>query len=76
MKERDNGRLGSSVKIVDAILREITSLKPVSECNKAKLLHVMSVVVQAWLDLRGIGKIKETANHHNSTKAESLLPVD
>ena len=52
MWNRLNERFGSSAKVVDAVLSEICALKPVPEGNKAKLLHMINVVEQAWLDLK------------------------
>lgn len=45
-------RFGSSARIVDAVLGEICALKPVPEGNKTRLLHMINVVEQAWLDLK------------------------
>lgn len=76
MWRRLDDRFGSSAKIVDAVLADICALKPVPEGNKPKLLHMMSVVEQAWLDLGKIGKLKEIENSHSLLKVERLLPTD
>lgn len=59
MWRRLDDRFGSSAKIVDAVLADICALKPVPEGNKPKLLHMISVVEQAWLDLGKIGKLNK-----------------
>ena len=76
MWERLDDRFGSSAKIVDAVLGDICALKPVPEGNKSKLLHMISVVEQAWLDLGKIGKLNEINNSHSLLKVERLLPTD
>lgn len=55
---------------------EISALKPVPEGNKTKLIHVINVVDQAWLDLKKLNKESEIANVHSLTKVERLLPAD
>ncbi|XP_045115478.1 uncharacterized protein LOC123507035 [Portunus trituberculatus] len=76
MWTRLNDRFGSSAKIVDAVLGDICALKPVPEGNKSKLLHMIGVVEQAWLDLGKIGKLHEIENSHSLLKVERLLPID
>ena len=74
MWNRLNERFGSSARIIDAVVGEISSLKPVPEGNKEKLLHMITVLEQAWLDLKKLNKENEIANTHSLTKVERLLP--
>ena len=76
MWKRLEDRFGSSAKVVDAVLGDICALRPVPEGNISKLLHMISVVEQAWLDLGKIGKLKEIDNSHSLLKVERLLPID
>ena len=76
MWNRLHERFGSSAKIVDAVIGEICSLKPVPEGNKSRLLSLISIVEQAWLDLRKIGKLNEITNSSSLVKVERLLPAD
>lgn len=43
---------GSTSQVVDAVLGEISVLRPVSEGNTRKLLEVINVVEQACLDIK------------------------
>lgn len=76
MWDRLNERFGSTARIVDAVLGEISALKPVPEGNKVRLLHMINVVEQAWLDLEKLNKENEISNTHSLTKVERLLPAD
>lgn len=49
-------------------------LKPVPEGIKAKLLYVINVVEQAYLDLKK--KENKISDAHSLTKVEQLLPAD
>lgn len=51
MWDRLQERFGFSARTVDVLMSEICALKPMPEGNKAKLLDIMNVVEQAWLDL-------------------------
>ncbi|KAK4316629.1 hypothetical protein Pmani_012229 [Petrolisthes manimaculis] len=76
MWDRLKERFGSSARVVEAVLGEICALKPVPEGNKVKLLHMINVVEQAWLDLKKLNKENEIANVHSLTRVEHLLPAD
>ena len=64
MWDRLHEHFGSSAKIVNAaVIGEICSLKPVPEGNKTRLLSLISVVEQAWLDLKNIDKLMKLLIH-------------
>lgn len=76
MWERLHERFGSSANVVDVVIGEICNLKPVPEGNKFRLLSLISVVEQAWLDLKKIGKLNEITNSSSLMKFERLLPAN
>lgn len=59
---------------MDAVLAEISILKPVPEGNTRKLREVINVVERAWLDLKKIDRANEIENSTVVTKIERLLP--
>ena len=76
MWDRLHERFGSSAKILDAVIGEICTLKPVPEENKSKLLGLFSVVKQALLELKKISKLNEITNSSSLMKVKRLLPAD
>lgn len=74
MWDRLKERFGSTSKVVDAVLAEISILMPVPEGNTRKLLEVINVVERAWLDLKKIDRANEIENSTAVTKIERLLP--
>ena len=63
-----------SEKVVDSILSEIKSLKPVRSDNPVDLIHTVTVVERCYLDLKRLDLAHEMNTSSMTSHVERLLP--
>ncbi|XP_045101304.1 uncharacterized protein LOC123498204 [Portunus trituberculatus] len=74
MWERLNETYGHEGKLIDSILGDIRSYKPISEGDDKRLIKLINTVEKVWLDVSNLNLTKELENVTVLTQVEKLLP--
>lgn len=74
MMKRLNARYGNPSRLVQAVLSDIKTLKPVSEGNPGKFMDMVDVIERAYLDLKKLNLSEEMSTVTMVSQIEKLLP--
>lgn len=74
MKQRLNARYGNPAKLVQSVLNDIRTLKPIPEGNSRKFMDMVDIVERAYLDLEKLGLSEEMNTVTMVSYIEKLLP--
>ena len=74
MMDRLDDKFGNVTKVVDSVLCEIRTLKPVPEGNNKKLVELVNTVERGWLDVCKLDLKSEMNNTTVISQVEKLLP--
>ena len=75
MWERLYDVYGNEGKLIDAILGDIRSYKPLNDGEDRKLISLINTVEKVWLDVNNLKLTKELENTTVLTQVERLLPL-